>query len=50
MARVLRFLFLMLNQPPRPVKPSHAEPSLHYPIDHDTEPNWYYDCDRNDYS
>jgi hypothetical protein len=48
MARLLRFFFLMLNQPTRPVKPSHAEPSLHCPIDHDTEPNWYYDCDRND--
>ena len=30
------------------IKPNHAEPSLHCPVEHDTEPNWWYDCDRND--
>jgi hypothetical protein len=31
-------------------KPSHAEPSLHCPIEHDTDGNWWHDCDRNDIS
>ena len=48
--RFLRLLFPVLKRPTPSVKPNHAEPSLHCPIDHDTEPTWWYECDRNDFA
>jgi hypothetical protein len=30
--------------------PTRAESSLYCPIEHDTEPEWGYECDRNDIS
>lgn len=30
--------------------PRYAEPSLHCPLTHGSEPEWFYDCDRNDIS
>jgi hypothetical protein len=46
--RFLRRLFPALRLPAQAAEPNHAEPSLHCPVVHDEEPNWWYDCDRND--
>jgi len=35
--RFLRLLVLILKRPSLLVKPSHAEPSLHCPVVHDTD-------------
>lgn len=46
--RFLRLLFPALKRPAPPVKPNHAEPSLHCPVEHDSEPNWHFGRERND--